>query len=165
MMILATIGLLVLTLTDGVAHGNDRGKATLVIGNAKVSIDYGRPTLRGRDLMKMIHPGGVWRIGADAPTTLESNVDLDFGGTRVSKGRHILIARFIEPGKWSLVISSKPASQYEPDAKLAEVPLQLEQDKDPVEELSIHLSDKGDRGVIEIAWGTRRLLAGFAPAK
>jgi len=146
------------------AHGNDRGEAKATVGNAKVTIDYGRPTLKGRDISKMVAPGHMWRIGADAPTTIESTADLDFGGTRVPKGKHILLARLIEPGKWSLVVSTKSSSSYEPSAKLAEVPMEFIQGKDAVEELNIVLSNENGRGVIEIAWGTARLKATFSHA-
>src|SRR5215469_6027537 len=117
-----------------VAHGNDLGQAKATIGKATVDIEYHSPSLRGRDLMKMIHPGDLWRLGADGPTTLESTADLDFGGTRVPKGKYVLLARFVEPGKWTLVVSNKDRMHYEPSAKIAETPLDLQEGKDPVEE-------------------------------
>ena len=163
--VVSAVGVLVLLAANGIAHGNERGTAKATIGGATVTIDYGRPTLKGRDLMKMIQPGEVWRIGSDAPTTIESDADLDFGGTRVPKGKHILLAHYIEPGKWSLVVSSKSASQYEPGAKLAEVPMEVQESKAPEEEVTIQLSPKGSQGVIEIAWGTMRLVGSFSVAK
>jgi hypothetical protein len=159
------VGILVLLAVNSIAHGNERGTAKATIGSATVAIDYGRPMLKGRDLMKMIQPDDVWRIGSDAPTTIESDADLDFGGTRVPKGKHILLAHYIGPGKWSLVVSSKPASQYDPGAKLAEVPMAFHESKDPVEEVTIQLSGKSSQGVIEIAWGTMRLVGSFSVAK
>ena len=147
------------------AHGQSRGAAKATIGSANVTIDYGRPALKGRDMLKMMPVGGVWRIGANEPTTITSDADLDFGGTRVPKGTHILLTRLAEPGKWSLVVSSKGAFQYEPTAKLAEAPMEVQEAKDSVEELTITLANKGGKGLIEIAWGTSRLTASFAPAK
>ena len=161
----AAVGLLLLTAFTALAHGADRGEAKATIGSANVSIDYGRPLLKGRDITKMMPVGSVWRIGADAPTTLTTDADLDFGGTRIPKGKHILLTRLAEPGKWSLVVSSKGAFQYEPSAKLAEVPIELQDAKESVEELTLTLTNKGGRGVIEIAWGTSRLTASFAPAE
>lgn len=152
------------TALEGLAHGNERGSAKATFGNAAVSINYGRPMLKGRDMLKKIRPGQVWRIGADVPTTIESSAELDFGGTRVPKGKHILLARLIEPGKWTLVVSNKPAQQYDPSAKIAEAPMELRESNDPVEELNIQLSNQDGRGVIEIAWGTSRLVASFTPA-
>jgi len=163
--VVSSVSLLALLASNGIAHGNERGNAKATIGSATVTIDYGRPMLKGRDLMKMIQPGDVWRIGADVPTTIESDADLDFGGTRVPKGKHILLAHYIGPGKWSLIVSSKPASQFDPGAKLAEVPMELQESKDPVEEVTIQLSAKGGQGVIDISWGTMRLAGSFSAAK
>jgi Protein of unknown function (DUF2911) len=145
-------------------HGNDQGKTEATIGKAKVSIEYGRPMLKDRDINKMIQPGQMWRIGADIPTVIESDADLNFGGIRVPKGKHVLLARLVTPGQWSLVVSSAAINHYEPSSKLAEVPLKLEQEKDPVNELTIRLSNEGGQGVIEISWGTARLLGSFEPA-
>jgi len=146
------------------AHGNEEGSAKATIGTAKVAIDFRRPMLKGRDLMKLIHPGDLWRMGADVPTTIDSDSDLDFGGTRVAKGKHILLARFVEAGKWTLVVSSKDRSHYEPGAKLAEIPMEVKEGKDAVDAMNIQLSNKNGSGEIEIDWGTFRLTATFSPA-
>jgi Protein of unknown function (DUF2911) len=156
--------LLALAASFVFAHGNDVGKAEATIGRAKVTIEYGRPQLKGRDVNKLIQPGQMWRIGADMPTTIESDTDLDFGGTRVSKGKHVLLARLIAPGQWSLVVSSVPVNRYEPSAKLAEEPMTIEHGKDSVEDLTIALTNNSGQGTIEISWGTERLLASFKPA-
>ena len=138
--------------------------AKVTINGAQVSIDYGRPALRGRDMLKQIQPGQVWRIGADAPTTLQTDKALDFGGTVVPKGKYILLARLVEPGKWTLIFSSKSVFQYEPSAKLAEVPLTFREASDSAELVAITLTDKGGMGVLDIAWGKMRLSASFKPA-
>jgi len=158
-------GLLALTGLVTLAHAQDRGETKAALGKANVAVEYGRPSLKGRDPLKMIQPGAIWRIGSNAATTITSDVDLDFGGTRVAKGKHILLARLAEPGKWSLVVSGKSAFQYEPSAKIAEVPLEFKEAKDLVEELTLTLTGKNGNGTLEIAWGTLRLTASFAVAK
>ena len=161
---LAAATLIVLMSSVSMAHGNERGSVKATINGAHISIDYGRPALKGRNMLKQIQPGNVWRIGADAPTTLDSDKELNFGGTIVPKGKHILLARLVEPGKWTLVFSSKSVFQYEPSAKLAEVPLTLEEASDSAELVTIQVTDKDGTGVIEIAWGKMRLSASFKPA-
>jgi len=161
----AAAGALALLAINGVAHGNERGTVKTTLDGATVTIDYGRPTLKGRDVTKLIQPGAFWRIGSDAPTTIDADADLDFGGARVPKGKHILLAHYIESGKWSLVVSTKPASQYDPGAKLAEAPAEVQQGKDSVEEVTIQLSAKGSQGAIEITWGTMRLVGSFSVAR
>jgi Protein of unknown function (DUF2911) len=146
------------------AHGNERGETTATVGGARVSIHYAQPALKGRDPMKMIEPGKVWRMGADIPTTIESDKDLLFGQTRVPKGTHILLAQLVAPGQWILIVSSKPFNQYEPSAKIAAVPMKEESGRDPVEMMAIKLSAKGNRGTVEVVWGGSRLLAAFTAA-
>lgn len=153
-----------MAVASAMGHGNEAGKAETTIGSAHVTITYGRPTLKGRDVNKLIQPGQTWRIGADVPTTIESDADLDFGGTRVPKGKHVLLAQMAAGGQWTLIVSSQPASHYQPSAKLAEIPLRSEPQTNSVEALSINLGSDGTAGTIEIAWGTAKLTASFKVA-
>src|SRR5580698_7239976 len=77
------------------AQNNPRKTASLTLGSAKVTVDYGRPSLKGRnvnDLLKQMSAGQVWRLGADKSTTFTTSADLDFGGTTVPKGIYSLWA-------------------------------------------------------------------------
>ena len=159
----ATATLFTLITSRGMAQEANRGSAKATINGAHISIDYGRPALRGRDMLAQIKPGDLWRIGSGAPTTLESDKELNFGGTIVPKGKHILLAHLIEPGKWTLVFSSKSAFDYEPSAKIAEVPVTLEDTSDSAELVTITIAGKDGAGVLEIAWGKMRLSASFKP--
>ena len=162
---LSTIALFGLGTAVLLAQGNNRGKAEATVGPAHVSIDYGRPMLKGRNPLEMIKPGQIWRLGANAPTTIDTDHDLLFGKTRVPKGKHILLAHMVEPGKWTLLVSDKAANEYEPGAKIAEVPMKLESARDSVEKMTIKLSGHQRRGDIEVAWGTSRLAASFEVAQ
>ncbi len=163
--LVVTVGAALTLSTPALAHGNERAEAQATVGTAKVTITYARPSLKGRDINKMIQPGQLWRLGADIPTTIESTGDLDFGGTRVPKGKYILLARLVEPGHWTLVLSTKSVNQYEPSAKVAEAPLELEQNQSAVEDLTINLTGQSGQGTLEIAWGAMRLRGSFVAAK
>lgn len=156
------LGIMATAGNIALAHGNPSGEAKATLGAATVTITYGRPSLKGRDLMQMIQPGNLWRMGADIPTSIESTAALDFGGTRVPKGKYILLARYLAPGQWTLVVSSQDRLHYEPSTKLAEIPMQIQQGQSPVEEMSIRLSAKGKNGTLELAWGAYRLTAAFS---
>jgi hypothetical protein len=147
------------------AQGGNRGEAKATIGPAHVSIDYGRPMLRGRSPLSMITPGTVWRLGASAPTTIESDRDLLFGNTRVPKGKHILLAQMTEPGKWVLLVSNKAYDAYDASAKIAGTPMKALDGQASVEQMTIKLSGHGTQGDIEVAWGTSRLTASFSAAE
>ncbi len=158
---LSTIALFGLGTAVLLAQGNNRGKAEATVGPAHVSIDYGRPMLKGRNPLEMIKPGQIWRLGANAPTTIDTDHDLLFGKTRVHKGKHILLARMTEPGNWTLLVSDKAANEYEPGAKIAEAPMTVEKGHDSVEQMTIKLTGRQNQGDIEVAWGTSRLVASF----
>ena len=161
------LGLLIFATSRLDAHGNEKGEAKATIGITTVWISYGRPSLKGRDMLKQITPGQVWRLGADVPTLIASDHDLDFGGTRVPKGKHILLARLDSPGHWVLIVSSKTAREFQQDpaARLAEVPMQTQESPDSTELLTITVAGKNGGGVIDIVWGTSRLEAAFKPAE
>jgi hypothetical protein len=146
------------------ARRPEHGSVKATINGTHISIDYGRPALRGRDLLTQMQPGQLWRIGADAPATLDSDKELNFGGTIVPKGKHILQARLVAPGKWTLVISGISAPQRGPRPKPTEVPATFQEAGDSTELLTIQLTDRSGTGVIEIAWGRLRLAASFTPA-
>jgi hypothetical protein len=165
--LIATLTLITALVAGGFSPvaGQNRGETKAQIGKANVTIAYGRPALNGRDPLKMIQPGQPWRIGSNAPTTIESDTALSFAGTTVPKGKHILLALQDEAGKWWLIASTKSNFEYEPSAKIAQVPMELSKGHEAVEQLEIQLSGKDDRGTIEVAWGTLRLAATFAPAE
>jgi hypothetical protein len=147
------------------AHGQERGSAKATVGKANVTVEYGRPELKGRDMLAKMQPGALWRIGANEATTLTTDADLDFAGKTLAKGKHILVARLAEGGKWSLLASTKGAFNFDPAGVLGEIPLTMSSAKDSVEALTINLTAQGDKGTIEIAWGNARLTGSFACAK
>ncbi|MGH9325810.1 MAG: DUF2911 domain-containing protein [Terriglobia bacterium] len=160
----AGVSALVVASAGVSATGAPRGTTRASFGKVTVTIRYGRPSLKGRQIRQMIEPGQLWRAGADAPTTIQSNADLNFGGIRVPPGKHILILRYIRPDTWSLVVSKAPAIDYTPDARIAEILMHLEKHQTPTGELTISVVNAGGQGKIEIAWGACRLWGEFTPA-
>jgi hypothetical protein len=61
---IATLGLLAL-VTSSVAFSqrNPRATSKVDIAGKFVMIEYGRPSIQGRDLLALIEPGKVWRMG------------------------------------------------------------------------------------------------------
>ncbi len=52
------------------AAQSPRGKAELTLNGVTMTIDYGQPSLRGRDVLSEAPKGFVWRLGADEATLL-----------------------------------------------------------------------------------------------
>ncbi|HVN81403.1 MAG TPA: DUF2911 domain-containing protein [Terriglobia bacterium] len=138
-------------------QAQDRGEATLTLGTGKVSVDYGRPSLQGRDIYSLIKPGDEWRMGSNAPTTLTTDIDLKFGDKMVKKGKYVLRAKLVEKGKWVLLIKQD-------DTVVAEVPLVYSQSSSPEEQVTIKLEKQGDGGKFLLQWGTFTASTNFKKA-
>jgi len=82
-------------------------KAEGKVGNATITVDYGAPSMRGREIFGGLVPyDKVWRTGANAATTLVTDADIVLGDLEVPKGTYTL---FTIPGKdeWTLIVSSE----------------------------------------------------------
>ena len=146
-------------------HGNDHGLASAQIGPGQVSIEYHRPSAKGRDLLSMIQPGIYWRMGADSATLLKTEVDLVFGETRVSKGEYTLSAHFPDTQTWSLVLSRRLGRRgAKPQEIFAEVAGTISKTDAPVEIMTIELIGQGSKGTLVLEWGNSRLSVDFAAA-
>lgn len=92
-----------------------------------ITIDYGRPVLRGRrgifgsgaDYGRAISDGSpVWRAGANATTRLTTQATLEFGTASVPPGVYS-VAVDLRGGAWTLVLTTQPVqTQYNPDDKV-----------------------------------------------
>src|SRR6478736_6875881 len=77
--------------------------AEVTLKGKKVSIDYSRPSLKGRKVGKELAPyGEVWRTGANEATALNTEIDLTIGGVKVPAGEYTLYTLPSE-GTWKLI--------------------------------------------------------------
>ena len=68
------------------------GEASVKFDDGKtVTIQYSRPSMRGRKIFGGLVPyDQVWRTGANAATSLKTDVDLTIGGANVPAGSYTL---------------------------------------------------------------------------
>ena len=127
---------------------------------AKISIDYGQPHLRGRTLegSKLLSSPSdtIWRMGANVATHLQTDVDIELGGVKISKGFYTLYLRTgdspslivnRETGQWGTVYSSAN--------DVARIPLTVHTLAQPMDAFTIWLVPvgAGAEGNFRMAWG------------
>lgn len=147
----------VLALATSVqAHDGDRGEAKTAIAGKVVSIEYGRPSLKGRDMLTRAEVGKAWRMGADAPTTLSTEAELSFGDAAVPKGEYVLTATKLGEDKWQLNVAKRDHT------KVAEIPLIASKLPASIETLTIEVKGEKNKGEFCLSWGTTTLKADFS---
>jgi hypothetical protein len=136
-------------------------KAT--IDGATITIDYGRPSMRGRKIVGELVPyGKVWRTGADEATTLTTDKDLQIGGTAVPAGKYTV---YTLPGEkdWQLIVNKQTGqwgTQYDQGQDLGRVPLKVAKTSAPVEQFTIALDkNPAGGGVLKMSWENTELTA------
>jgi hypothetical protein len=137
------------------------GTASVKIGAATITIDYGRPSIRGRKIMGGLVPyDKVWRTGANAATTLKTDAALDLGGAVVPAGTYTI---YSWPGEkaWKLIVNKQTGqwgTQYDEKQDLARVDLKVEVLPAPVELFTITLAAAGaNAGTLTLEWESTRL--------
>ena len=96
-------------------------------GGKWIVVDYSRPLLRGRrhifgsgaDYGKVVSDGApVWRAGANATTTLTTQVPLGIGGKTVAPGVYNVFVD-LQPGNWTLILTNQERqARYDPNDKV-----------------------------------------------
>lgn len=133
-----------------------RGTAQTSFEGKSVEINYGRPSLAGRDMLGRLRPGQIWRMGADSPTSLKTEATLDFGdGQVVGPGTYQLSARKSEEGEWTLLVNSDAGGQ------VAEVSCHSSQSDQQVEMFTIELVGDAGQGTFTMSWDTLRVSTTF----
>ena len=134
-----------------------------------IKLEYGQPHARGRAVAGALADdlNKVWRLGANASTTLTTDVDLIIGGATVPKGAYSLYAETSSTGPWKLVINKNTGqwgTEYLADKDLARVSLTSKTLPVAVESLSMTMVPAPDaaRGDLRIVWGTREFTTTWA---
>jgi hypothetical protein len=132
------------------------GTASISLGGKKVTVEYGRPSARGRKVMGGLVPWGeVWRTGANEATTFVTEGDVTIGDTKVPAGKYTLYTLPSETG-WKLIINKQTGqwgTQYDQTRDLARIDMKVSKPSAPVEQLTIDLKGNGTNAAdLIIAW-------------
>ena len=144
------------------------------VGGKWVTISYGRPLKRGRELFgagdayatKLNAGAPVWRAGANVSTRLKTEAPLVVGGKPLPAGEYTMFVD-LKPGNWTLIVSShKPQMTYDPNNKteiwgsygydpksdVLRVPMQLADIPFSLEELTWGFSEVTDKSAVLNLW-------------
>lgn len=142
---------------SGLGALSTRDTARAMIGGAEVSVDYGRPAVRGRQILGNVVPfGQVWRTGANNPTMFTTSRDLQVGDRTLPAGSYTLLTVPSETGA-EVIFSRQPADVpgHDPAFDLARIPAEALEARTPVERLTITF-EPGASGAssMVLAWHT-----------
>lgn len=142
------------------------GKASLTAGALTVSVEYSRPSVRGRVIFGTKEQGALqpygtyWRLGANEATEISFGRNVQFNGEKISAGTYTMYAipghdKFeivlnIKTGKWGY---SEP--DHTQDVLRTAVPVMRHPH---AEQFTIGLSESASGMDIVITWSDVRLV-------
>jgi hypothetical protein len=140
---------------------------SVTLGGKKITIEYNAPSARKRKVEGgLITYDRIWRLGADAATTLTTEGDIMIGDLRVPQGVHTLYLAATSDTDWKLAVNKQKGqwgTQYDQSMDLGRVPMKVTKLSTPVETLKITLKPAGgSAATLEIEWGASR---GSVPVK
>ncbi len=170
-----------------------RGAASATVGGMKVSVDYGRPALKGRQvdaLMKQLPADRMWRAGKNQVTTFTSEADLLIGGKRVPAGKYSVYVHVADNGPWQFVLNRElgvPLVKIWPQApervknepwphiddytkgaaatELIRVSMKAAKVEQPADLFTMTFTPDGQGQQLTLAWGTETWSVDVQPAK
>ena len=140
--------------------GSPHVRTETTVDGANISIEYGRPMLKGRTPGKDIDPfeGKEWRTGADEQTTLKTDKPLKIGTLTVPAGTYGLHTIPVN-GTWQLIVSKRASGwgiPYPAGQDLGRVPMTMGKPAAPAEQLTISVVDTPAGGTLNVEWaGTK----------
>jgi hypothetical protein len=136
-------------------------KAEVELKGKPITIQYSRPSIRGRKIMGSLVPyGEVWRTGANEATALTTGVDLQIGGTLVPAGSYTIYSLPSE-GTWKLIINKQTGqwgTDYDQAQDLARIDLLKSTLPSPREQFTIEFVKKSaDAADLVLEWEKTKL--------
>jgi hypothetical protein len=144
------------------------GAAEFSLNGKKITVNYSRPSMRGRKIMGELVPyDKVWRTGANEATSLSTEADLVMGGVTIPKGNYTLFT-VPSPQKWLLIINKQTGqwgTDYDQSQDLARSDMKVETLKEPVEQFTISFAPTEKGGVMKLEWESTRARVEFREKK
>lgn len=124
---------------------------------SQITVDYGRPSVRGRKIFGELVPyGKIWRLGANQATSITFYQPVKFGGLPVKKGDYAI---FVTPEahQWTVVLNYDSnawgAYSYDPNENAIEFTVPVTQTKELQESLEFSFEAiSNDKVNLVIRW-------------
>lgn len=133
------------------------------LNGVTVSINYGSPSVKGREVWGGLEEyGKVWRAGANETTAIEFSSDVVLGGQPVAAGKYGLFIIPNETGDWVVILNTQwsredhgiwGAMGYSEENDVARVNVAPTWSEEVTERLEYTIAD----GNINFAWEKARL--------
>jgi hypothetical protein len=132
-----------------------RGKAAATVDGATITLDYGRPSKRGREIFGNVVPfGQVWRTGANQATQLTMDRALNVAGDVIPAGSYSIFS-IPQSDAWTIIINSETGqtgTAHDAARDLLRVPAQVRELSEPVEQFTVRIDDTDAGGNIRFQW-------------
>jgi len=160
-MLIAVLGMAQQPPQDKSKRPSPPGTAEVTLKNKEITIDYSRPSLKGRKVGQELAPyGKVWRTGANEATALNTAIDLNIGGAKVPAGKYTLYTLPSE-GTWKLIINKQTGqwgTQYDESQDLARVDMKKTALPQSVEQFTISFDKKNENTAnLNLDWENTRV--------
>lgn len=158
-----TVCILLLVSTLVVAQGA-RGKAEMKAPDGSITIDYGRPSLKGRDMLSQLQVGSFWRMGSNMASVFTTPTALNFGNVKVPAGSYSIWLKRAAAESFELVFNSQTGQwgmQHDESKDLYSVPMKKETQSTSTETFTIELKSASGGGTFVLDWGNTRMSVDF----
>jgi hypothetical protein len=140
--------------------------ASATVGGKTITINYNSPRVKGREGKiytkdgLIAKSGGsqypIWRGGANAATTLQTDGDLTIGDLSVPAGTYTLFFDISDPANWTLIVSKATGEwglAYDPSKDLGRTKMATSATPSLVEDLIYTITDNGGgKATLTLAW-------------
>lgn len=123
----------------------------------KISVDYGRPSVRGRKVFGELVPyGKIWRVGANEATNINFEQNVLFGGKPTKIGRYAIFV-IPEEHEWTVFLNYDAdawgAYTYDPNQNAIEVKVPVSTEKNLQEALEFTFESVSDTKInLVVRW-------------
>ena len=153
--------------TGGLGPVSPRDTVEAVVHGASYWIEYGRPSVRGREIFGGVVPWGrVWRAGANQATHLTTDRDVVIGGVTLARGTYTLWIVPRDDGRWELLVNRQTGqwgTLHDPVYDVGRIPMQVQRLSEPVEQLTVRVEQHAVGGLLVFAWDTYEASVPFSP--